>query len=251
MKCNIKFLTLALGLMVFISCSKNIPMVTYQKLPKIRDLESFKNHYGDTVKLLGVLINSPLMNKKVVVEENAFFIKLSDGMLVLLPTKSDDEISINYLERLAGKDIFVVGQPYPPGFPPTYDGLGMCSFGTQLFVTAIDDDMLVQSQVSDMKALNARRERMEGEDYVFTRLVGTIPEVIPADQPFPLTITFLLEDKTPFEVTIEEKYDIDLLGYPGEKVFLKGQVNTQKDQAKIVEANITNYEKYMDYFTSK
>jgi hypothetical protein len=221
----------------------------YQKMPKIQTLEEFKNSYGKTVKLNGILVKSQLKNKKMVVEENAFFIKLTDDMLVLLPTKNATDVMISHLQELTGTEIFVVGQPNPPEFPIIYDGLKMPSFTAQGFVTAIDDEMLIAPQVTNLDTLNIYREYMKNEDSFFAYLVGNLTQEIHANETFPLSTMILLLDKTPIEVNINDNSDIDILGYKGEKIFVKGKVKTKSNRTVILETEIYNFEKYMDYYS--
>lgn len=253
MENNLKFLLIVMGLLILTSCFKTMNMTTYQKLPKIETIKDFEKNYGETVKLFGVLINGPLKNKKVVVAESVFHIKLSDDMLVLLPTRDTSTFSLSRLQRLTGKEIFVVGQPVPPGYPliSTYEGLKTPLFIPQGFITLMNDAMLTEPQITDLKTINTYRGYMEGQDNFFAYVIGTMTQKIDLNQEYPLTTTVLLQDKTPFEVTINEKLDIDILGYVGEKIFIRGKVKTKIDQASITEAQVSNYEKYMDYYSTK
>jgi len=249
MKNNSKVLLPLVGLLLLISCFNYKSMATYKQMPKVRTLEDFEKNYGETVKLFGILVNKPLKNKEVVVAESVFYIKLSDGMLILLPTKGDADIMHDSMKKMVGVETFVVGEPFPPGFPVIYEGLKIHSFNPIGFITAMDDEMLISPQILDLEKLITYKEIMKGSDDFFAYMVGTTTQKIDTNAVFPQTTTILLQDKTPIEVTINEKSDIDILGNKEEKVFFKGLVNTNFDQHSVIDGNISNYEKYMDYYS--
>lgn len=252
MKNNSKTLLMIVGLLILTSCFRNINMTSYQKMPKIKTIEGFKKNYGETVKLFGVLEKGTVQNKDVVVVENVFYIRLSDDELILLPEKhnspmSPTDLMLNNLERLIGKEVFVIGQLNRPKFPTIYEGIVKPSITPTRFITAVDEEYLARLQLTDLKTINIHRKYMEEEDSFFGYVVGTTTQKIGSNETYPLTTTMLLQDKTPFDVTIDRASDIDILGYVGEKIFVIGEIKTKIDEANIIDARISNYEKYMDY----
>lgn len=237
------------GLLVLTSCFKYIEMGHYQKMPKIETVQSFKQNYGKTVKLLGTIVQQDLKNKKVVVAKDVFFMKLSDDMLILLPTQGASDLMINHLQGLIGKKVFAVGQPNPPEFPVIYEGLKTPSFASQGFITAVDDKMLLEPQIANLETLNTYREYMKDEESFFAYLVGSLSDEIPEEATFPLTIMVILEDQTSLKASINNKSDLDILGYDQEKVFIKGKIKSEGDGIIILDSQISNYEKYMDYYS--
>lgn len=237
--------------MVTGACTNQKHMTQYKALPKVYTLKEAQLQYGNTVKLYATLVKEPLMNHKTVVEPEAFFFRLAEGQLILLPTKNADPVTVQSYTEMAGKSIFVVGTPMPPGPLSPYQGLETPYFEPRGLVTAADDETFTKPEISSAAGLDRLSSQVAAGDTFFAYIAGKMEGRPDAGGTFPQTVKIQLQDGAEIEAVINEKSDMDILSVPDEKVFVRGRAGKTAGKYRITNARVTNYSRYMDLYSKE